>query len=101
MGMIHDNYSDLKFSRRAFFVGGLQILGLSILGARLAWLQISQGSLYKTLSDKNRINIRMLAPTRGQIVDRFGVPLAINEQNYRVLIVQEQVDDIELARFRN
>ena len=97
MGMIHDNYSDLKFSRRAFFVGGLQLLGLGILGARLAWLQISQGSLYKTLSDKNRINIRMLAPTRGQIVDRFGVPLAINEQNYRVLIVQEQVQDIELA----
>ncbi len=72
-------------------------MGLSILGVRLAWLQIAQGSRYKTLSDKNRINIKMLAPSRGDIVDRFGVPLAINTQNYRVLIVPEQVDDLHGA----
>ncbi len=96
--MLHnDDYSEKSFSRRAFFIGGLQLLGLTILGVRLAWLQIAQGRRYKTLSDKNRINIKMLAPSRGNIVDRFGVPLAVNAQNYRVLIVPEQVDDIEGA----
>ncbi len=93
--MLHNDYSDKVFSRRTFFIGGLQLLGLTILGARLAWLQIVQGNRYKTLSDKNRINIRMLAPKRGEIVDRFGVPLAINTQNYRVLIIPEQVDNLE------
>ncbi len=93
--MYQDDYSEKIFSRRAFFIGALQLIGLSVLGARLAWLQIAQGKRYKTLSDKNRINIRMLAPLRGQIVDRFGVPLAVNTQNYRVLIIPEQVDDLE------
>ncbi len=95
--MHHDEYSEKIFTRRAFFIGGLQILGLGILGSRLAWLQIAQGKRYKTLSDKNRINIKILPPPRGQIVDRFGVPLAVNTQTYRVLIISEQSDDIEAS----
>lgn len=91
------DYGEKFFSRRAIVIGGLQFIGLGILGARLAWLQVAQGKRYKTLSDKNRINIRMLAPSRGQIVDRFGVPLAVNEQNYRVLIIPEKVDDLKKA----
>lgn len=93
----HDEYSERIFSRRAFVIGGLQVLGLCILGGRLAWLQVAQGKRYKMLSDKNRINIKMLAPLRGQIVDRFGVPLAVNIENYRIMIVREQVDDLETA----
>ncbi len=83
------------FTRRAFVIGGLQGALLGVLGGRLAWLQVAQGGRYKTLSDKNRINMKLLAPTRGQIVDRFGVPLAVNAQNFRVLVVPEQADNIE------
>ena len=32
----------------------------------------------------------MLAPPRGRILDRFGVELANNRRNYRVLLVAEQ-----------
>ncbi|MGH1455847.1 MAG: penicillin-binding protein 2 [Alphaproteobacteria bacterium] len=92
-----DDKSERQFTRRAFFIGALQAIGLCILGGRLAWLQIAQGTRYKTLSDKNRINIKILSPLRGEIVDRFGVPLAVNTQNYRVLIIPEQVKDIEGA----
>ena len=83
------------FSRRAFVIGGLQLSALLLLGGRLAWLQVVEGQRYKTLSDKNRINIKMIAPSRDQIVDRFGVPLAVNNQNFRVLVVPEQTDDLE------
>lgn len=83
------------FTRRAFVIGGIQCGILGVLGGRLAWLQVAQGSRYKTLSEKNRINLKVLAPERGQIVDRFGVPLAVNAQNFRALIVPEQTDDIE------
>lgn len=83
------------FTRRAVFVGALQIGALAILGGRLAWLQLAQGQKYKTLADKNRISIRILAPLRGQIVDRFGVPLAVNNQNFRVQVVPEQTDNLE------
>ncbi|HQX26632.1 MAG TPA: penicillin-binding protein 2 [Alphaproteobacteria bacterium] len=84
-----------KFTRRAFFVGAAQGTFLVVLGGRLAWLQIAQGSRYKTLSDENRINTKILPPTRGQIVDRFGVPLAVNNQNFRVLIIPEQAENLE------
>ncbi len=84
-----------SFTRRAFIVGAFQGMALAVLGGRLAWLQLAEGGRYKTLSDKNRINIKMIAPSRGEIVDRFGVPLAINNQNFRILIIPEQADDLE------
>jgi len=93
----NDELEDRIFTRRAIVIGGLQVLGLGILGARLAWLQIAQGKRYAMLSDRNRINIKMIPPLRGEIVDRFGVPLAVNVQNYRILIVPEQVEDLESA----
>ncbi|MCK5284482.1 MAG: penicillin-binding protein 2 [Alphaproteobacteria bacterium] len=95
--MINEGKSAKVFSRRAFIIGALQAGTLCILGSRLAWLQISQGSRYKTLSDKNRINIKVIAPSRGHIVDRFGVPLAVNNQNFRVLVIPEQVKDLKTS----
>lgn len=92
-----DNERSVRFTRRAFFIGALQGSLLAVLGGRLAWLQVHESHRYRMLSDKNRINLRLLAPSRGQIVDRFGVPLAVNNQNFRLLIVPEQAEDIELA----
>ena len=68
-----------SFSRRAFFISAFQGLLLTVLGARLAWLQVIQGEKYHTLSEKNRIDIKMLAPSRGNIVDRTGKKLAVND----------------------
>ncbi len=83
------------FSRRAFVIGCAQGGLLAVLGGRLAWLQVAQGQRYKMLSDKNRIDVKMLAPSRGEIYDRNGVKLAENEQNFRVILVPEQADSIE------
>ncbi len=66
----------LSFSRRAFVIGAFQVGFLAVLGGRLAWLQVVEGNRYKTLAENNRINLKMMAPARGQIVDRFGVPFA-------------------------
>ena len=85
------------FSRRAVIIGGLQATMLAALGGRLAYLQVSQGQRYTMLADKNRINIKMLAPSRGKIVDRFGVPLAVNSQNFRVLVIPEQTPDLKAS----
>jgi len=85
----------LSFSRRAFVIGAFQAGFLAVLGGRLAWLQVVEGNRYKTLAENNRINLKMMAPARGQIVDRFGVPFAVNNQNFRVLVIPEQTDDLE------
>lgn len=85
------------FSRRAVVVGAVQGGLLCLLGARLGWLQLVQGPRYKTLSDKNRIDVKMITPSRGRIMDRNGKDLAINQQNFRVLIVPEQAEDPQAA----
>jgi penicillin-binding protein 2 len=85
------------FTRRAFFIGALQGGLLAVLGGRLAWLQIAEGQKYVTLSDNNRVNLKILAPSRGVIVDRYGEALATNGQNFRVLITPEQAKDIKLS----
>jgi penicillin-binding protein 2 len=97
MHMDNDNNRTSTYSRRAFIIGAAQGTLLTILGGRLAWLQVAQGERYKILAENNRINVKMLAPSRGEIVDRFGVPLAVNNQNFRVLIVPEQTSDLKDA----
>lgn len=77
-------------TRRVMVLGGIKLGLLSTLAGRLYYLQVVQAEKYRTLSDDNRISLRMLAPSRGPIVDRFGVPLAINQQNYRVVVVAER-----------
>ena len=85
------------FSRRAAILAGGQAVLLTALVGRLYYLQVVEADRYATLADENRINLRLLAPPRGRVVDRFGVPLAENQQNYRLQLVPEDVkgNDIE------
>ncbi|MGO9785301.1 MAG: penicillin-binding protein 2, partial [Stellaceae bacterium] len=62
-------------TRRALILAGGKLALLGSIAGRLYYLQVAQSSRYAMLADENRINIRLLAPPRGRIVDRFGVPL--------------------------
>lgn len=71
-------------------LGGAQ-LGLSaLLVGRMYQLQVIDGEQYQTQAEDNRIGVRILAPSRGTVYDRFGKPLATNRQNFRVRIIGEQ-----------
>jgi len=63
--------------------------------ARLYQLQVLEAEDYLALSDNNRFNFNMLLPERGQIRDRYGVTLAKNSQNYRLVIIPERTKEIE------
>jgi len=93
--MQRDNRRLKLLTRRAALVAGGQVLLLATLAGRLYYLQIVEADKYATLADENRINLRLLAPPRGRIVDRFGVPLAANRQNYRVSLIADQVADVD------
>ncbi len=82
------------FSRRALMLGGAQVLLMGALVGRVYQLQITQSDDFRVQAEDNRINLRLLAPPRGRILDRFGVPLAVNEQTYRVVVVREQAGDV-------
>lgn len=82
------------FTRRALILGSLQgALFTSLLG-RLYYLQVSSSDHYRTLSDKNRIHSRLIAPSRGQILDRSGRILATHHNAYRAIIIRDQVEDL-------
>jgi len=73
----------------------VQTLLLASLAGRMYQLQVVESDRYKTLADENRINMQLLPPPRGRIFDRFGRPLAVNQLNYRLVIVPEQAGDLE------
>ena len=81
-------------TRRAALLAGGQATLLAALAGRMYQLQILESDRYTVLADENRINLQLLAPQRGRILDRFGVPLADNHQNYRLVIVPEQAGEI-------
>lgn len=91
------NHTPKQFSRRAFVLGLCSTALYGGLVTRLGWLQIVNGRQYRTLSDKNRIHVNLITPVRGFILDRNGRMLAYNEQNFRVQIVPEQTQDIEVS----
>ncbi|MEM8653953.1 MAG: penicillin-binding protein 2 [Pseudomonadota bacterium] len=82
-------------TRRAAVLGGLQLAFVGALGARMQFLQVDQADQFRLLAEENRINIRLIPPSRGEIFDRNGVPLARNVPSYRIVIVREDAGDIE------
>jgi len=82
-------------TRRAAVLGGIKLAGLSALVGRLYYLQVVESARYTMLAEENRISLRLVAPSRGAIVDRFGTPLAVNQQNYRVVVVAERTRNVQ------
>ncbi|MAL78156.1 MAG: penicillin-binding protein 2 [Sneathiella sp.] len=83
------------FSRRALMLAGGQAALMSALAGRLYYLQVLHADQYAMMADENRINMRLLPPLRGRIVDRFGLEVAGNRHNYRVVLIPEQTKSIE------
>ncbi|MGF1445376.1 MAG: penicillin-binding protein 2 [Pikeienuella sp.] len=80
-------------TRRGLVLLGAQLIVAGGLAWRMRQLQIVEAEHYRLLAEENRINMRLIAPTRGQIFDRANRPLAINQQNFRVVMIREQAGE--------
>ena len=78
------------FTRRTLLLGGAQAVLLSALAGRLYQLQVLETQRFATLAEENRINLRLLPPSRGLIFDRSGQPLAINRNNFRAMATSDR-----------
>ncbi len=85
----------LPITRRGFVLLGVQLAVAGTLAWRMRQLQVVETERYRLLAEENRINMRLIAPVRGQLFDRNGLALATNTQNFRVVIVREQAGDAE------
>lgn len=88
-------HQSLLFSRRMLLVGGAQAAIGGLLVSRLGWLAIAENDRYRTLSENNRVQLILVPPRRGWIVDRVGKPIAINRSDFRIDIIPEQLEQPE------
>lgn len=86
-----------RLTRRAAILAGGQTMLLAALIGRMYQLQVLETDRYELLADENRISMRLLAPLRGRILDRFGVVLADNRQDYHLAITAEQAGDLPVT----
>ena len=84
-------------NRRALLLGGSMAAMVAVLGARMRYMQVDQADQFRLLAEENRINIRLIPPSRGLILDRNGKLIAGNEQNYRVVITREDAGDVAMV----
>src|SRR5690554_616730 len=83
----------MTFSRRATIVGGLQ-LGIGVLLAgRMAYISVAENERYQLLSESNRVNLTLVPPRRGWMIDRYGKPIANNKTDFRVDLIPDLMQD--------
>jgi cell division protein FtsI/penicillin-binding protein 2 len=88
-------YQSLTFSRRMLLTGGAQVaVGAALIG-RLGWLSVAENEHYQLLSESNRVQLIIVPPRRGWVIDRRGKPIAINRSDFRVDIIPEQLENTE------
>lgn len=85
------------FNQRAFVAALALTLLIFLLIGHLFRLQVLEYDEYRTLSRDNRVKVRPLAPTRGQIFDRNGVVLASNRLSYALEIVPERTKNFNVT----
>ena len=84
-----------RFRVRIAIAGGVVLLALGLLFARLFFLQVVQHDYYTTRAEDNRISLVPIAPNRGVIQDRNGVVLARNYTAFTLEITPSKVDNLE------
>ena len=91
---LRDTRREWMINRSRLIVAVLAIfVVLGVLVYRYYSLQIVQHDDFMTQSDRNRIRVEVIPPTRGQIVDRKGQLLAANKPTFVIGVVRERSKD--------
>ena len=85
--------AQLTFTRRTIVLGAAQAGLCGVLAGRMGWLAIVENERYRLLAESNRVNLSLIPPRRGWIVDRHGKPLALNKTTFRVDIIPDRMID--------
>ncbi len=83
------------FLRRVIVAFGVVVICFGILIFNLYNLQIRQHHYYTTRSNENDIKMLPVAPTRGIIYDRNGIPLVRNVTRYDIAVTPYKIADMD------
>ncbi|WP_379546878.1 penicillin-binding protein 2 [Qipengyuania sp. DSG2-2] len=84
-----------SFDRRSFVLGAFGAGIGTLLAVRMGYIAIAENEKYETESESNRVNLTLIPPRRGWILDRNGAPLAANRADFRVDLIPERLTDPE------
>ena len=87
-----------SFSRRAWLLGTAQAAVGVLLAGRMGWLAIHDNAHYTALAESNRVNMTLVPPRRGWLIDRHGAPVANNRTDFRVDIIPDRLPKNERQR---
>ena len=86
---------DNAFDRRTFVIAtGMAGLG-TILAGRMAYIAVAENERWVLESESNRVNLSLIPPRRGWILDRNGAPLASNRADFRVDVIPDRMNDVD------
>ncbi len=82
-----------SFDRRTFVIGAVQGgIGL-LLASRMGYIGMAENEKYEMEAESNRVNLSLIPPRRGWILDRNGKPLASNRADFRVDVIPVRLQD--------
>ncbi len=84
---------NITFNRRTLFLGGAQASVGLLLAGRMSYIAVAENERWEMLSESNRVNLTLIPPRRGWIVDRDGKPLANNRADFRVDVIPDRMKD--------
>ena len=93
--LISEHSQALMFTRRSMVLGAAQAGIATLLIGRMAWLSIAENERYQLLAESNRVNLTLIPPRRGWIVDRHGHPIASNRTDFRIDLIPDRIHDRE------
>lgn len=91
--IVTEAQQNFSFTRRALVLCGAQMAIGTVLAGRMAYISIAQNERYSLLAESNRVNLTLMPPRRGWIVDRNGKPLALNRTAFRIDIIPDRIQD--------
>jgi penicillin-binding protein 2 len=90
---ISEAQAQFSFTRRSFVLGSAQLGIGTLLVGRMTWISVFENRRYALLAESNRVNLSLIPPRRGWIVDRTGKPLALNRTVFRVDVIPDRLVD--------
>lgn len=91
------NDSSQSLSARIRFIQVGAFILLSILGARLYYLQIIKGEYYSERAENQRVRLIPILAPRGAIFDRNGKILVDSRPIYNIVIANDSIRQLDLA----
>lgn len=93
--ILTEGTQSISFTRRTMLVGGAQLGVGVLLAARMAYISIAENERYQMMSESNRLNLTLIPPRRGWVIDRYGKAIANNRVDLRVDIIPDRLKNPE------